>query len=115
MLGHLTDQPVVRALRTRADCAGGSFAVEEESDLVAVALRPVAAPLDELLVGEVRPLRALDVAPVDEDNCHQGELDEIATVPPGRAPRPDAASSVAPVATHYRGSLRPCLGTIIAP
>ena len=34
------------------------------------ALGPVAAALDELLVGEVRPLRALDVAPVDKDFRH---------------------------------------------
>jgi hypothetical protein len=36
-------------------------------------------------------------------------------VPPGRAARPEAASSVAPIATHYRRSLRPGLGTSIAP
>src|SRR5438034_6929582 len=34
---------------------------------------------------------------------------------PGRAARPEAASSVAPVVVHYRDSLRPCLGTAIAP
>ena len=36
-------------------------------------------------------------------------------VPPGRAARPDAASSVAPVPSRYERSLRPCLGTSIAP
>src|SRR6266571_6677069 len=35
-------------------------------------------------------------------------------MPPGRAARPDAASSVAPIANCYRHSLRPCLGTTIA-
>src|SRR6266545_6126314 len=44
-----------------------------------------------------------------------GGLDEIVAVPPGRAVRPEAASSVAPVVVHYRDSLRPCLGTAIAP
>src|SRR5436190_9514297 len=36
-------------------------------------------------------------------------------MPPERAARPDAASSVAPVVIHYRDSLRPCLRTSIAP
>src|SRR5204862_3312881 len=36
-------------------------------------------------------------------------------MPPCRAVRPEAASSVAPVVIHYRDSLRPCLGTAIAP
>src|SRR3954452_10361177 len=36
-------------------------------------------------------------------------------MPPERAARPDAASSVAPVASRYERSLRPCLGTTIAP
>jgi PPOX class probable F420-dependent enzyme len=31
-------------------------------------------------------------------------------VSPGRAGRPAAASSVAPIVIHYRGSLRPCIG-----
>jgi hypothetical protein len=35
--------------------------------------------------------------------------------PPGRAVRPEAASSVGPIAIHYWASLRPCLGTAIAP
>src|SRR5256714_10685642 len=44
-----------------------------------------------------------------------GGLDETSAVPPERAARPDAASSVAPVVIHYRDSLRPCLRTSIAP
>src|SRR5438874_13529265 len=36
-------------------------------------------------------------------------------MPPCRAVRPEAASSVAPVVIHYSDSLRPCLGTAIAP
>src|SRR4051812_42725484 len=36
-------------------------------------------------------------------------------VPSGRAGRPDAASSVAPVASGYERALRPSLGTSIAP
>src|SRR5436190_10440698 len=44
-----------------------------------------------------------------------GGLDETPSVPPGRAVRPESASSVAPVVIHYRDSLRPCLGTAIAP
>jgi prepilin-type N-terminal cleavage/methylation domain-containing protein len=36
-------------------------------------------------------------------------------VPQGRAGRPEAASSVAPVSQGYERSLRPCLGTTIAP
>src|SRR5436190_12099854 len=36
-------------------------------------------------------------------------------MPPERAARPDAASSVAPVVIHYRDFLRPCLRTSIAP
>src|SRR5262249_28070364 len=43
-----------------------------------------------------------------------GALGATVTRPPGRAARPDAASSVAPVASGYEHSLRPCLGTIIA-
>src|SRR5439155_13131550 len=46
---------------------------------------------------------------------HVGGLDETWSVPSGRAVRPEAASSVGPVAIHYRASLRPCLGTAIAP
>src|SRR5438105_12031863 len=45
----------------------------------------------------------------------EGGLDETWSEPSGRAARPEAASSVAPVVIHYRGSLRPCLGTAIAP
>src|SRR6187401_807983 len=45
----------------------------------------------------------------------QGGLDETPTVPPERAARPDAASSVAPVPSRYERSLRPCLGTTSAP
>jgi hypothetical protein len=44
-----------------------------------------------------------------------GGLDEIPAEPPSRAARPDAASSVAPVASGYEHSLRPCPGTSIAP
>ena len=45
-----------------------------------------------------------------------GGLDEIPSEPPpGRAARPEAASSVAPVPTGYARSLRPTLGTTIAP
>ena len=39
----------------------------------------------------------------------------MTTVPPGRAARPEAASSVGPIVNNYWPSLRPCLGTIIAP
>src|SRR5205823_6148969 len=45
----------------------------------------------------------------------RGGLDETTSMPSGRAVRPEAASSVAPVVIHYRDSLRPCLGTAIAP
>src|SRR5215204_4676265 len=44
-----------------------------------------------------------------------GGFGEIAAVPPGPAARPEAASSVAPVSHRYERSLRPCLGTTIAP
>src|SRR6266542_5810359 len=44
-----------------------------------------------------------------------GGLDETSAVPSGRPARPEAASSVAPVASGYEHSLRPCLGTISAP
>src|SRR5437762_2044076 len=44
-----------------------------------------------------------------------GGLDETWSEPPGRAVRPEAASSVGPVAIHYGASLPPCLGTAIAP
>src|SRR5207342_3944745 len=44
-----------------------------------------------------------------------GGLDETSSEPPGRAARPDAASSVASVPFRYARSLRPCLGTSIAP
>src|ERR671922_765669 len=44
-----------------------------------------------------------------------GGFDETAAVPPGRAARPEAASSVASVSHRYERSLRPCLGTTIAP
>src|SRR5947207_1048323 len=44
-----------------------------------------------------------------------GGLDETWSEPPGRAVRPEAASSVGPIAIHYWASLRPCLGTAIAP
>src|SRR5262249_14661601 len=43
-----------------------------------------------------------------------GGLDETTSVPSGRAARPEAASSVGPIAVHYWASLRPCLGTVIA-
>src|SRR5437764_5092805 len=36
-------------------------------------------------------------------------------MPSGRAVRPEATSSVGPIAIHYWASLRPCLGTAIAP
>src|SRR6185503_10765753 len=45
----------------------------------------------------------------------KGGLDEKPAVPSERAARPEAASSVAPVASGYEHSLRPCLGTTIAP
>jgi len=45
----------------------------------------------------------------------KGGLDEKPAVPPERAARPESASSVAPVASGYEHSLRPCLGTTIAP
>src|SRR5205823_10125256 len=44
-----------------------------------------------------------------------GGLDETWPEPSGRAVRPEAASSVGPIAIHYWASLRPCLGTAIAP
>src|SRR6266498_3359738 len=44
-----------------------------------------------------------------------GGLDETSAVPSGRPARPEAASSVALVASGYEHSLRPCLGTISAP
>ncbi len=40
---------------------------------------------------------------------------QMTTRPSGRAARPSASSSVAPVASGYERSLRPCLGTTIAP
>src|SRR5204863_9892986 len=57
-------------------------------------------------------------APAREARCgtpELGGLNEISAMPPERAARPDAASSVAPVVIHYRDSLRPCLRTSIAP
>src|SRR5207247_5634765 len=44
-----------------------------------------------------------------------GGLGETQSVPSDRAARPQAASSVAPIASCYWRSLRPCLGTTIAP
>jgi cytochrome c551/c552 len=44
-----------------------------------------------------------------------GGFDETVAVPPGRAARPEAASSFGPIAIHYWASLRPRLGTAIAP
>src|SRR5205814_2313375 len=44
-----------------------------------------------------------------------GGLDETWPEPSGRAVRPEAASSVGPIAIHYWAFLRPCLGTAIAP
>ena len=44
-----------------------------------------------------------------------GGLGETAAMPPGRAARPEAASSVGPIVRNYWPSLRPCLGTTIAP
>src|SRR6185312_4922339 len=44
-----------------------------------------------------------------------GGPDETSSVPSEHAARPDAASSVAPVPSRYERSLRPCLGTTIAP
>src|SRR5437870_6519904 len=44
-----------------------------------------------------------------------GGLGETTSEPSGRAVRPEAASSVAPVPSGYEHSLRPCLGTSIAP
>src|SRR5205823_14858187 len=40
---------------------------------------------------------------------------ETVAVPQGRAERRAAASSVAPIERTYRGSLRPCIATPIAP
>jgi hypothetical protein len=51
----------------------------------------------------------------DEHHEHDALSGEDLAVPPGRAARPEAASSVAPVASGYARSLRPCLGTTIAP
>jgi F-type H+-transporting ATPase subunit a len=45
----------------------------------------------------------------------RGGLGETAAEPSGRAARPEAASSVAPISRRYGRSLRPCLGTTIAP
>ena len=70
MCRHFPDQPVVGTLAYRADGALRSLTVEDEHQLVAVALRPGPRALEELLVGEVRPLRALDVPAVDEDFRH---------------------------------------------
>jgi hypothetical protein len=55
-----------------------------------------------------RPVRSGPSAPI-------GGLAEMPSEPPGRAVRPEAASSVGPIAIHYWASLRPCLGTAIAP
>src|SRR5215213_1257298 len=58
------------------------------------------------------------VARGQDDGLHAsgiGGLDETSTEPPGRAARPEAASSAAPVPFLYERSLRPCLETIIAP
>src|SRR6185437_16710191 len=44
-----------------------------------------------------------------------GGFDETVARLSGRAARPDAASSVAPVPSRYEHSLRPCLGTSITP
>ena len=40
-----------------------------------------------------------------------GAFGEVSAESPGRAGRPDAASSVAPIAAAIGDSLRPCLGT----
>src|SRR5204862_876755 len=49
------------------------------------------------------------------DSGDLGGLDATWSKSSGRAVRPDAASSVGPIAIHYWASLRPCLGTAIAP
>src|SRR3954470_5518648 len=46
---------------------------------------------------------------------NQGGHGEMPTEPPEHAARPEAASSVAPVASSYEHSLPPCLRTTIAP
>src|SRR6266536_1059660 len=62
-----------------------------------------------------RPPRSRMLQHPSQRSALVGGLDGIPTVPPGRAARPDAASSVAPVPFRYERSLRPCLGTAIAP
>src|SRR5580765_5998394 len=78
MRGNLADQPLVGALRAGADERGalvqpfgaddpaGRRAIEDDHRLVFVPLRPGPDALDELLVAQVRPLRAPDVVRVDE-------------------------------------------------
>src|SRR6185437_1290973 len=71
VLRHLAAQPVVRALAARPDRACRRLPVEDEHQLVPVALGPRFREPDELLFREVRPAGAEDVAGVDEDACHQ--------------------------------------------
>src|ERR671922_584377 len=59
--------------------------------------------------------RSASAVPSMSVAANSGGFGEIWSEPPGRAARPGAASSVAPIVIHYRGSLRPCLGTSIAP
>src|SRR5919109_209968 len=59
--------------------------------------------------------RSASAVPSMSVAANSGGFGEIWSEPPGRAARPDAASSIAPIVIHYRGSLRPCLGTSIAP
>jgi eukaryotic-like serine/threonine-protein kinase len=58
---------------------------------------------------EFRPATAAELA------LELGGLGETPAESPGRARRPESASSVAPIASRYRRSLRPSLGTPIAP
>src|SRR5207247_3681554 len=46
------------------------LAVEDDPQLVTLALRPRARPRDQLLTGEVRPAGAADVLSVDDDERH---------------------------------------------
>ena len=69
--GRLAGDPVVGDLAARADDVvgvHGRAAVEDDERLHLVLCRPAADELDERLGADVRPERALDVAPVDDES-----------------------------------------------
>jgi hypothetical protein len=84
----LAGNPVVGDLPAGADDVLGldrRASVEDDERLYVVPLRPVADELDKPFRADVRPERALDVAPVDDQG--RGDRPKL-TEPQCRAPGP---------------------------